>query len=784
MSATLTWLAASIRYSEAKELSGSHSSIVLLHANEGLCFQIQCLPLEKTTGQEACWHQLFACMVIATGYPIRARHQGKGLEISYRLMTAMARTNLVTERDHGLVARGLQFMLVPTKVLEHGKDDSEENKQAVQWHVLEILNESDRDVTEKDRSSTLLNHQWLKVKTRNEFEQLTIRRAFLGWWDKIKINIATAESKPPDPSGVVFKSSAKDAGREFYISGAGVNLGGGGHGAAGGANLTATIPDRNVSARLAMPTSVRINLETRKAKNLVIYDTDTRRAWMLPYSSVLLYIVHLLEKIHPPATEKERSPYAATFSKDAPETSKACELAYLAIVSVLEETEDSMEVLQLESPSSTKPNKTKTARAKRLEEHLEIILTWLAEAETQSAVTRNKAMDIRHKKVYGIEMGDLITGDFLHRERRLHRTSGGWSILRRDAGVMFCAGIGDAISPVVPDSDDLCKKWENVPVGKDYLVAPICCLSRSKQAQSCEPPPEADDPSPPKRDDCFTIKTTDHTRDFVTKEWKVRAGNFSPCVNPKDEGHHKTCYRTTRMRIKRYRPASEENIKDFGTHMGGAVIFGRPERILQVKMRMKASWETTKQGLSRNRATKARAAAVSTSINGAIESAQHASLANREDRDYEFLSNVLPPLRGAPLAEESNVASVPPQPVHEEAGSSLVVVSVAPPRSVPTTVPLRHEQPERADMSQAPVKAPVGSQQSTADSTGMPTIFSDGTEPHGTSMESNTTVSVLHTNTKGGGSVDDGLLHLGDWAGEASRAVEPDIDVDGVEHNR
>lgn len=695
IAATLAWLAASIRYSEIRELSRSYSSIVLTSVNQGPLFQIRALPLKPVKDETSCWHQLFVSMVVATGYPVRERHRGKGLEIDYRLMTALARTSLITEWDRGLVNRGLQFTLVPVELLGHKIGDPA-SRQGVQWHLLQNsdLDKPENEISRRIRQPNFTGRGRWKVNDPSVFERLATKRIFLGWWNKIQINIGTEH-----PRTAVIKSSAKAARRPKTVKVIGASLNGGGQGATGGLNVAVGIGDRNVRAQLALCDRIEKKLDEFKTKNLVLYDTDTRRAWMLPYIAVVLYLVHVREKGLENPGPGMVPPYALVLPASMTEPRFACEAAYHAvkpIIAILKDHEQGTNPVQ-HGPvlNAEKSAKVKLAQAERLRNHLEQLFLRLYEAQEKAKQTRDQDMDIIHRTIYGPELGHLAQGTALFRQQRLQYTSGGWSILRRDAGVLFCSGIGDAISPVLSSSESLCEKWREVPKGKDYLVAPIYCLSNSEEVHHLQPPPGAGKTPTPKRPDYFTILDSRQR-----KERKLSDTQFQPCQGT-EEHHTKYCQRTVRMRSRWHGRGSKKGIKDFTEYMDGAVVFGRAERRTKVRSVLSAAWKSV-QGRNREAKPQTVPIAAPRTEGASFDLPGNTSSVRLGKNSYEVdvpINNVpplhlvhdVPGIEATHLLDEHAATKRPFE--------TSTIARITPPHRGPPTIPGSPEQPSRAELN-------------------------------------------------------------------------------------
>jgi hypothetical protein len=102
------------------DILGSSRHLKSFSANNGL-IKIRPGMLHKPS-IVSCWHALFLNRVISSGFPIHARQEGVGLEISFEYMVAASRCLSLLEYDHGLIAHGLTSILIPMAELK--KDDA------------------------------------------------------------------------------------------------------------------------------------------------------------------------------------------------------------------------------------------------------------------------------------------------------------------------------------------------------------------------------------------------------------------------------------------------------------------------------------------------------------------------------------------------------------------------------------------------------------------------------------------------------------------------------------
>ena len=187
MTTALSWLCASLRFSPHTALSSSGVNISKIPLSDDKRLEISIRPtnLALSNGAGGCWNILFTQSVIAKGFQIPAREEGKGLEISFRTMEKLAGILHWVEYDRGLVGEGLNTLLVPIKLL--GKD------QAMQWHIEEKLASSQVGDACQYRSVTkiLSSHgSWYRELLP---ERLANKRAFLGWTPRAKITARTID---------------------------------------------------------------------------------------------------------------------------------------------------------------------------------------------------------------------------------------------------------------------------------------------------------------------------------------------------------------------------------------------------------------------------------------------------------------------------------------------------------------------------------------------------------------------------------------------------------------
>ncbi|ESZ91488.1 hypothetical protein SBOR_8117 [Sclerotinia borealis F-4128] len=591
---TLAWLAAAVRSSNLTKLHESRASMEFYLDDGGLNCEVKSLPLTPLVNfckYSSCWHALFTNSVIAIDYPpSKPRGSGKGLDISVELLIALARTTIITELYKGFIIQGYQFILIPVKELITERAEASCPNATVQWHLIDTRSS---DVS----SASLPNKVDSRVRSVAKNDE-TLRsfigpgnRAFLGWCGKINIHVGTdtrtvqngaVKLQAPvtdgpcgcalpyrDPRQRILQSTARDAGRARTITAVSATASGGGHGATGGAGATLGIGESREAAVVGRFGSLKETLQTRSKENIVLYDTATRRAWMVPYLNVLLHLVHLRERATTPHREHSmiNMPFAAQHAGGASSSDGPAWDAIQPYLDLLDtENFNKNRLSRLKAHFTEKELRLKNAL--RFADHLEYLITVIDAALAKNVAWRSKEMSIfHHSKIYGFEMEELSYAASLgYKEQKLHHTSGGWAKMRRNREqVFFCSGIGDLITP---ESDcKLCSKCQSVPTNMDYLVAPVSCLSSCQHVRHTH---GDDEPSH------FKIQI----RNSRLYEWKVSEAHFSdPCPHyDSDDAGEVGLHWQYQKTIHLSKSPQKSNLEDFSRYMEGAVIFGRRAR--------------------------------------------------------------------------------------------------------------------------------------------------------------------------------------------------------------
>lgn len=429
----LTWLCASLRTSQFEGPSTSYALVRKYSSSWHLQLSITLADLEpKPPNPGTCWYPLMRRSVIATGFPISARDGEKGIEMSLEVMITLSRVFTTKVLDGKYYFVGLSTALVPTQRF---------GSESLQWHFVQSSSER-LFFSELPRRSVLTTIEFEEAVTTPDMLifQLSRRRHFLGWCEGSQITIGT-EIGTYTP----FFTDVPEPSDKLQIQNLGANIGTSGMGIFGAA-LTAnfTISSNRVSRDQIG--SLRFESILRSAQNLpyILFDVDTKRAWLVPAICVILHMVHL-------RTQKEYNTSKAPYAQPDWNGGKA------AFDTMIEHRKINLGVEDNEDPYT-------------LERMVQEIWLGLASCP-QKPSTKHFFKDV----LYAYELMDIVT---IRRDIRLKKIevddTGGWINLTQTVPlVLLCRGIGEAVS-LYPIGARTC--WSSVPTGSYLLCATIECL--------------------------------------------------------------------------------------------------------------------------------------------------------------------------------------------------------------------------------------------------------------------------------------------------------------------
>lgn len=455
----LSWVTAAIRHSQYEGLASSHTLVGPSLDGTGV---ISLAPGELKLFSEtiSCWPSLFQNAVIAQGYPIPARSQGKGLEISFADMTNLARSLALVEVDGGLVLDGLVTVVFPAKQLR--KDN------AIQWHLEMKSEKSEDDISSlgthpSEVMSSCRPQSWNKEL---DAEKLATTRVFLGWAEKAQVVLGTESSfaMNVEVSGAFDNNPTRPL--KTFGGSAGVSL-------LGFANLSATASTTRsaVSAGISAIKNTELKAMKQNLKNgvenhVIIYDDDRDTGWLISYTTLVLFLaqIYLLRQTDPQST-LPAGLYAST-AHDGGESARIAINEFTATTGKTffnsnNETSHFDGILNPDlSPDSL------SDLIKVTWHRLSLIQDELRKIYTDARKTNEVAPEL----ILGVELMDVAMREEAIPVKRA-KVDNAWAHLadHQPCMVLFCKNLGQAIVPSL--TAGLCAEWSSVPAGKKLLAA-------------------------------------------------------------------------------------------------------------------------------------------------------------------------------------------------------------------------------------------------------------------------------------------------------------------------
>ncbi|KAG0645258.1 hypothetical protein D0Z07_8889 [Hyphodiscus hymeniophilus] len=475
----LAWLGAALRSSPSDRIAYATPQVIC-SATTGTDFRLDFRVKEHTTqgfqGNGSCWRSLFRNPVIVEGYPILARVNGeKGLEIPLNMMAGLGQASRVTNFDGGLVIKGHSTILYPTQRI----------KNSVLWHYMfnydgsrmsylvpSVLGEGCASVHEVDTSC------------------LEYSRNFLGWTSSAEIytgeskhthiprcnsRLATADNDVPSTIAAQMISGLALASRQLVFAFEKFSIVAGNY-INGGTSFTKGNQDVPVHLSHSR-TPYFVKVHHAGNINVVLYDVQDRRGWMVDGASALLHLTR---------TQLTSSPYSDS------------------------------EVLKIEEFDHANPRDGSSAAKKTLLSPKNRGLLLSEDWTYQDLVESTYHILEQIQDNQGHCEGQNI---LYPRVATLKASGRGWVDLIRsiNAITLIGKGFGEIIRPA-QDSNKLCSYWSHVPTGRDYLVACISTLKEiAYQHGDCESDPLE------LADGIYWHKTRQDDRSMRLQAWKLES---------------------------------------------------------------------------------------------------------------------------------------------------------------------------------------------------------------------------------------------------------------------
>ncbi|KUJ14213.1 uncharacterized protein LY89DRAFT_720573 [Mollisia scopiformis] len=404
--------------------------------------------LEDDSQNGSCWRQLFKNPVVARGFPILARiNDEKGLEIPLNMMAGLGGAERATVFNGQLVVKGFSTMFVPTRRIS----------SSILWHFL--FNRDNSRISYSAAKQLVAGQDPVTV----DYQCLPTARMFLGWASSVQLHTGTSD---------IEYANLGFTGSNFATAGcalSGVTISGGRF-ITGGASFVPGNKDRMLSLSNSEP--YYLKMESASTWNVVFYDTDDRRAWLVDGGNALLHLTRAR------LSQKRLARNLDLNFEDFPYAdSSHGRLAALISLGVIAARDH---VLITDSASFGQPS---TATHKWGLKDI-VLGYWhiLEQIQDHQEVLSNPGKSIRmtdREKLEGFGFVDIISGRTSIRPRvaYLEPSGRGWVdfLHQIQAITLMARGFGELIRPT-ERSNPLCKAWRQVPKGRDYLVARVAQL--------------------------------------------------------------------------------------------------------------------------------------------------------------------------------------------------------------------------------------------------------------------------------------------------------------------
>jgi hypothetical protein len=468
ISCVILWICATIRNPTYDGLALSGASITGLSQCEvgPLCMKIELLPLEVVAEERSCWHNLFTRAIVTPGFPIPRRKRGRGLEISFASMARLAACHNLVEYGGGLVAAGLVSVLLPVAMLV-------EDDYAIQWHFAERIDAAGGKEHSRPDSSTgtlgvletMSRHvirQWYKTQAP---EDLTNRRAFVGWCAKSEVHLGTASA----PFQILGLSSLPQASLErphilsyslsqHYTSNP-----------LGQPISQLCVPPAGIARTIAAASNELLSrLTSLKAGPVVLYDAECRRGWLIPNTSLVLHMIHTYVTQRHLKVFSGKKEIALPYVSSQPDDGTASAQALIASLD-----------LQVQDFK----NAPTTSAISDLVQSIYLRMDLAADKLKQLSQMPLDASIPARSPLYGWEFMEMVNHPNVTTMKQ-QLVNGYWPAFTREinAVVLFGKGFQEVIRPARPT--ELCELWQSVPSGKDYLTTSVAVLHQMFERNS------------------------------------------------------------------------------------------------------------------------------------------------------------------------------------------------------------------------------------------------------------------------------------------------------------
>ncbi|KAL2064681.1 hypothetical protein VTL71DRAFT_3819 [Oculimacula yallundae] len=438
----ISWLCSALRSSPHIPVACSTASVEAVKSKSTeLIIQILSGDLQVIIDDQACWHPLFPHTVLAEGYPIRDRVEGKGLDISFGNMAMMGQSLRLVEYDGGLILEGLRAFLIPKALLSDG---------SVQWH----FEHKRLGHCRKPRKlfEVLRQVHLIKRYKSLDVEDLIGRRCFLGWADEVEVIIATESYST---KRIHWSESDKVQG-SAHLKSHGITTGTEGLGIWGvSANRTwlpIAVPSR---ITLRQNKDISDTLDDECEARVMVYDTETKISHLLPQADVTLFLAHRVLRRRQQILSDDKGeavtlPYASADFK------------------ALDILQNCLSFDMSRRGSGRNPTRRYFGDlVKEIWNALDCVENALVSNEVEWTTVDKGAPEYLH----GVEFRDLedMKPSMRISQAKVDKPWVHLVVTEPTVPVLFCQGLGQPI--VTRNPGLLCESWLKVPQGHNYMVA-------------------------------------------------------------------------------------------------------------------------------------------------------------------------------------------------------------------------------------------------------------------------------------------------------------------------
>lgn len=416
-------------------------------------FVIKAEPLQlapNTNG--SCWHNMFVGYVLAHGFPIPARDFGLGVEMTFDTMTILGLVCYPINYGAGIVLKGDRTALIPSK----GSNDS----NSIQWHF--VTNASVESTLSWDAIARCCSPE--DVFSASDWKILARKRAFVGYFPKAELHLGTVGSgfENVRPSGALIDHKKRfnfvqELTGSFGTSGLGI-FGGG----LSGKVVFHRLSEKRIRGAHGMFGN---KLQNAKRQPLLLFDTTTRRGWLVPELSCVLHLSLSW------ASYEDDPEVLAAFHK-AEISTDGGSAAYLAIQTAGTHTLPGVEdegnfEKEIEVRGIVKRFLERLGQIKEQQQQLAHCT-----GTTTDGLTGYEYVDVaqfqEHLAAKRVELDSSSTGDWLKIMQK-------WP----EIPVLLCSNLGDPIRPSASEAP--CQHWTSIPKDSCFMTATGTCIKYISQ---------------------------------------------------------------------------------------------------------------------------------------------------------------------------------------------------------------------------------------------------------------------------------------------------------------